>query len=342
MHNNSTKILFYFTLVGGILLTISSNSWVGAWMGLEINLLSFIPIMTNAENIYTTEASMKYFLTQALASSILLFMVLTTTFIEKSLMIIKSTKVDLMIMIPLLLSSGASPFHWWFPSVMEGLSWTNCLILMTLQKLAPMILIMNILQAKMWLLISIIYSIMIGSIGGLNQTSTRKLLTYSSINHMGWLLSAILIGENMMIMYFIIYSVMTFTIILTIKMYKISFINQMFYTNYNPIYKFLLFTSLLSLGGLPPFSGFFNKWIITQFMIMNNLMIMNAFMIILSLITLYYYLRITYSAFLILFSETSWKIKNFNMNYELTMSSTMCLISIIGLLLISIPLTTLL
>nr|YP_010946284.1 NADH dehydrogenase subunit 2 [Allacta robusta]WGO57002.1 NADH dehydrogenase subunit 2 [Allacta robusta] len=342
MFNNSTKILFYFTLIGGILLTISSNSWAGAWMGLEINLLSFIPIMTNAENIYTTEASMKYFLVQALASSTLLFMVLATTFIEKSLMIIKSIRIDLMIMIPLLMKSGASPFHWWFPSVMEGLSWTNCLILMTLQKLAPMILIVNIMQAKMWLLISIIYSIMIGSIGGLNQISTRKMLTYSSINHMGWLLSAMLIGENMMIMYFFIYSVMTFTIISIIKMNKISFINQMFYTNYNPMYKFLLFSSLLSLGGLPPFSGFFNKWIIIQFMINNNLLIMNTLMIILSLITLHYYLRITYSAFLILYSETSWKMKNYYQNNKPIMMTIMLMISTVGLLLVSIPLTTLL
>nr|YP_010946310.1 NADH dehydrogenase subunit 2 [Allacta bruna]WGO57028.1 NADH dehydrogenase subunit 2 [Allacta bruna] len=342
MFNNSTNILFFFTLFGGILLTISSNSWVGAWMGLEINLLSFIPIMTNAENIYTTEASMKYFLIQALASSILLFMVLTTTFIEKSLMIIKSTQVDLMIIIPLLLKSGVPPFHWWFPGVMEGLSWINCLILMTVQKLAPMMLMINTLQSKMWLMISIICSITMGSIGGLNQISTRKLLTYSSINHMGWLLSAMLIGENMLLMYFFIYSVMTITIVLIMKMYKISFINQMFNTNYSPIYKFLLFSSMLSLSGLPPFSGFFNKWIIIQFLTKNELLIMNTFMVMMSLITLYYYLRITYSAFLILHSENSWKYKNFyQMNNSMLMSTTW-LMSTASLALISLPLTTLL
>nr|YP_010946271.1 NADH dehydrogenase subunit 2 [Allacta hainanensis]WGO56989.1 NADH dehydrogenase subunit 2 [Allacta hainanensis] len=337
MFKNSTKILFHFTLIGGILLTISSNSWMGAWMGLEINLLSFIPIMNNAENIYTTEASMKYFLIQALSSSMLLFMILMT-FIE---MFNMSIRIDMLNMIPLMLKSGVSPFHWWFPVVMEGLSWKNCAILMTLQKMAPMILIMNIFQSKFLPMMFIMISILVGSLGGLNQISIRKMLTYSSINHMGWLLSTMLISEILWMIYFMIYSILTITITLMAKTYNISFINQTFSMNNYPILKFLLFLTLLSLGGLPPFSGFFPKWIIVQFMMKNNFVIMNTIMIILSLITLYYYLRITYSAFLITHTEISWKIHFYQNKFSMFIS-WMSMMSTFGLLLISMPLMMLL
>jgi NADH-ubiquinone oxidoreductase chain 2 len=76
MPNTPTKILLSTTLIGGILISISSNSWLGAWIGLEINLISFIPLISTQENIYTTEASLKYFVIQALASSVLLFLVI--------------------------------------------------------------------------------------------------------------------------------------------------------------------------------------------------------------------------------------------------------------------------
>nr|YP_010946388.1 NADH dehydrogenase subunit 2 [Balta valida]WGO57106.1 NADH dehydrogenase subunit 2 [Balta valida] len=337
MLNNSTKVMFYMTLVGGILLTISSNSWVGAWTGLEINLLSFIPIMTNNENIYTTEASMKYFLVQALASSLLLFVITTLTVIEKSQLISKLSSHGSLMAIPLLLKSGAAPLHWWFPSVMEGMSWMNCFILMTLQKIAPMILMSNIILPSLQLTMVILSSVVVGSMGGLNQVSLRKMMTYSSINHMGWLLASLLISNNLWTIYFMIYTLMTTAIILMINMSKISFINQTFTMNHDSMFKFLLFTTLLSLGGLPPFTGFFPKWIVIQYMISNNYITITAMMVVFSLITLFYYLRITYSAFLIIHTKTSWNFKLPNKNSLL--NSTMIFSSIMGLLVLPIPMS---
>jgi NADH-ubiquinone oxidoreductase chain 2 len=72
-------------LIGGILISISANSWLGAWIGLEINLISFIPLISSQENIFTTEASLKYFIIQALASSTLLFLVLIKTLVNQGL-----------------------------------------------------------------------------------------------------------------------------------------------------------------------------------------------------------------------------------------------------------------
>nr|WGO57938.1 NADH dehydrogenase subunit 2 [Hemithyrsocera longiseta] len=313
MSNNSTKILFFLTLISGILITISSNSWLGSWMGLEINLLSFIPLMSTQDNTFTTEASLKYFLIQALASTILLFSVISKAMVENMFSIFSSTSTSILLITPLLLKSGAAPFHWWFPSVMEGLSWMNCLILMTIQKISPLILISYLLKMSYYSTVIILSSVLIGALGGFNQTSIRKILTYSSINHMGWMLASMLLGENFWLLYFMFYSLLTISIIFIIQPFQISFINQTsLINNNNPVLKFFLFSSLLSLGGLPPFMGFIPKWLIIQGMTTNNSFWMISIMVISSLITLYYYLRISYSSFLILHIEPSWNLLNSN------------------------------
>nr|WGO57795.1 NADH dehydrogenase subunit 2 [Sigmella schenklingi biguttata] len=313
MSNNSTKILFFITLISGITIVISSNSWLSAWMGLEINLLSFIPIMSSHDNIYTSESSLKYFITQALASVTLLFSIALLMMMETMIQSHFPELISSILLTPLLLKSGSAPLHWWFPSVMEGLSWQNCIILMTIQKISPLVLISYLWNISMFSSFIIMTSIIIGSISGLNQTSIRKIMTYSSINHLGWMLTAMLLGENYWLMYLMIYSMMTTTIILIISPYQISLINQTFMLdNKNPTMKFLLFMSLLSLGGLPPFTGFFPKWIIIQAMMDSQMFWLILVMVMMSLITLYYYLQLSYSAFLLNHSKPSWNTQKMN------------------------------
>nr|AVN67236.1 NADH dehydrogenase subunit 2 [Methana sp. AUS1] len=327
-------MLLLITLMSGTLISMSSNSWLGAWMGLEINLLSFIPLMSNNKNIYTTEASMKYFIVQALASSTLLFLIISKSMIEELYFMYNSSMSAMIINTPLLLKSGAAPFHWWFPSIMEGLSWNNCFILMTIQKIAPLMLISYSSKMNSFMWIVILSSVIIGSIGGLNQISIRKILTYSSINHMGWMLAAMIIGENMWIMYFTIYSVLSLTIIMIIKPFQISFINQTFMLgNEMSIMKFLMFTTLLSLGGLPPFLGFLPKWIIIQYMITNEMTVMVTMMVVMSLLTLYYYLRMSYASFIMLHTEPKWNIQFYKNNKIFPISMILSSISMFGLIL---------
>nr|UZC33334.1 NADH dehydrogenase subunit 2 [Mastotermes darwiniensis] len=334
MPNNSTKILLMITLLGGVLISVSANSWFGAWMGLEINLLSFIPLMSNINNIYTTEASLKYFLVQAMASSILLFLVMVMALADNLFSFEWSIYSSVAISTPLLLKMGAAPLHWWFPSVMEGLEWTECLLLMTVQKISPFILISYLLKMNLFLASIIMTSVAIGSIGGINQTSLRKILTYSSINHTGWMLSAMSLSESMWLLYFSIYSLLTTTVISIIKPFKPSFINQlMMMKKEMVITKFLMFTSLLSLGGLPPFLGFMPKWVIIQEMTANKHYFLITFMVMGSLLTLYYYLRICYSSFLILHTELKWN-KQFSSNQFYTLcSSFLSFLSLTGLVL---------
>nr|AQP29019.1 NADH dehydrogenase subunit 2 [Nasutitermes matangensis] len=311
MPSNSTKILLLTTLVGGVLVSVSSNSWLGAWMGLEINLMSFIPLMSNVKNMYNTEASLKYFIVQVLASATLLFMVAMKTLTEDLFTFESSTYMPMIICTPLLLKSGAAPLHWWFPGVMEGLSWENCALLMTVQKAAPLMLMSYLIEINAFTMSIILLSTIVGSIGGLNQTSMRKILTYSSINHTGWMLIALTTSESLWMVYFVIYSMLALTVVSAIKLSGVSFINQTMLTNKETtLMKFMMFTSLLSLGGLPPFLGFLPKWIVIQAMITNNMAPLATIVVVTSLITLYYYLKISYSSFMILNTEPKWNFKS--------------------------------
>nr|AIY61880.1 NADH dehydrogenase subunit 2 [Acanthotermes acanthothorax] len=309
MPSNSTKILLLTTLMSGVLVSVSSNSWLGAWMGLEINLMSFIPLMSNVKNMYNTEASLKYFIVQALASATLLFMVVMKTLTEDLFTMEGNAYTPMIICTPLLLKSGAAPLHWWFPGVMEGLSWENCALLMTVQKAAPLMLMSYLIEINTFMLSIILMSTIVGAIGGLNQTSMRKILTYSSINHTGWMLTALVMSETLWVTYFMIYSTLALTVVSAIKLSGVSFINQTMMTNKeSTLMKFMMFTSLLSLGGLPPFLGFLPKWIIIQSMVANTLTPMAVVVVVTSLITLYYYLKISYSSFMMLNTEPKWNL----------------------------------
>nr|URX54474.1 NADH dehydrogenase subunit 2 [Neotermes sp. 8 AB-2022a] len=332
MPNNPTKILLSTTLIGGILISISSNSWLGAWMGLEINLMSFIPLMSSQENIYTTEASLKYFIVQALASSTLMFLVMMKALSSQNLPLSKEV-YEYTIMIPLLLKMGAAPLHWWFPSVMEGLSWMNCLLMMTVQKAAPMMLVSYLMKISFLTSMIILASVIVGALGGMNQTSLRKILTYSSINHTGWMLLTTTGGDNLWILYFMVYSLLTLTMTTITKTFNISFINQVMTGNSKSSIKFLLFTTLLSLGGLPPFIGFLPKWMVIQMMIVNNLTtFVMTVMVIMSLATLYYYLRMCYASFLILHEEVKWSTWSHQENKTIMYSIMLSSVSMLGLI----------
>nr|WRO44588.1 NADH dehydrogenase subunit 2 [Hypoderma pantholopsum] len=332
MLNNSSKIMFLIMLMTGTLISISANSWLSAWMGLEINLLAFIPLMSD-NKLMSTESSLKYFLTQALASSILLFAMILL--LMNSFNSTLSYFPMLMMMSSLMMKMGSAPFHFWFPNVMEGLSWMNSLILMTWQKLAPMILISYII-IKPLMITSIILSSLVGALGGLNQTSLRKLMAYSSINHLSWMMMSLYFSNKLFMMYFMMYSFLTFSMIYLFEMFKISHINQlllsMFHLNYM---KLFIMLNLLSLGGLPPFLGFFPKWIVIQSLSMNNQLFLMVFMTSMTLITLFFYLRLCYSTFMLNSYETKWMTMSF---YKLSTMKIIILCSFfssIGLFILS-------
>lgn len=335
MIKNSSKLIFLFIIILGTLITISSNSWLGVWIGLEINLLSFIPLIIDTNNLISTEASLKYFLTQAFASSLLLFAMIL--FIIANNLIYQlnfSSYSSIIIFMALLIKSGIAPFHFWFPNVIEGISWNIRLLLITWQKIAPIIVLSYFVIFKLFFVI-IRLSAIVGALGGLNQTSLRKLLAFSSINHLSWMLTAILFNEYLWLFYFLIYSFISFGLIYLFNFFKLFYLNQIFRIfSYSYLIKFTLLISFLSLGGLPPFLGFLPKWIIIQSLVNINQSPLIIILLITSLITIYFYLRVCYSAFMLNYTELTWNYTIFYKKNNFIFTIIMLFLSIFGLFLI--------
>lgn len=292
----------------GTLIAISSSSWFRIWIGLEINLLSFIPLIIRSKNLFSSESSLKYFLTQALASSIFLFsIILLYLFINFKLNLTYYNFI--LISSTIILKRGTAPFHFWFPRVIEGLSWYSRLLLITWQKIAPLIILSYCLSLNL-LIIIVFASMIFGRLGGINQTSLRKLIAFSSINHLGWMIAGIINNENLWFLYFLFYSFLNLRIVFLFENFKLFNINQTFKIfNSNKFMSISTFILLLSLGGLPPFLGFMPKWLIIELLIKNNIFIILTFILFLTLITLYFYLRIAYAALLLNHNNINWRFK---------------------------------
>nr|YP_010034199.1 NADH dehydrogenase subunit 2 [Agelasta perplexa]QOW83738.1 NADH dehydrogenase subunit 2 [Agelasta perplexa] len=297
------KLIFFLSMIFGSLITISSYSWLSMWMGLEINLLSIIPLLSDIKNLYPSESALKYFITQALASGILLFSMILSLNLND--FILSNESVSMILNSALLTKIGAAPFHAWFPEVMEGLNWMNGLIMLTWQKIAPMMIIFLISSLTNFILMIILISTIISGILGLNQISMRKIMTYSSINHISWMLASMLNFQNIWTFYFMIYSIISINIVLILNQMQIYYLNQFTNSlNFNKKFKFFFILNFLSLGGLPPFLGFLPKWLVINNLVQNNFFLLSFILITFTLITLFFYLRITFSTLMIYSSES--------------------------------------
>nr|AXS64922.1 NADH dehydrogenase subunit 2 [Elateroidea sp. 7 KM-2017] len=331
-------MMFMSTLMISTLISISAYSWLGMWLGLEINLLSIIPLMHNQKNMLSAESAIKYFIVQAVASTIILLSVILL--MNKSSMTTNmSTQSTFLMMMnsSLLTKMGMAPFHFWFPEVMEGLDWMNCLLILTWQKIAPMVLLMYNMKFMMFSSVVIISSMIISGLMGINQVSLRKIMAYSSINHMGWMMSTMMIMETIWMYYFLIYTIISVNIVLILKTYKIFFLNQLFQSmNSSIMTKMFFILNFMSLSGIPPFLGFLPKWLTIQALVQNSMILLPAVMIILTLITIYMYMRIAISSLLMNINETNWNHNIVEFKFNKFYLATMNFFTITSLIIVTL------
>nr|QXM16399.1 NADH dehydrogenase subunit 2 [Scelimena melli] len=331
MKKSPLKALFITTMVLSTLISMTANSWLGVWMGLEINMLSFIPLMSYDSTYNLEVSSIKYFIVQTIAS-ITLIMAFITFMLNKTTQL--KENISMMMTLALTLKIGGSPMHFWLPEVMENLSWNNCIILMTWQKIAPMVAISYIKSNGPLMTVIIVSSAMVGAIMGMNQVSLRMLMAYSSINHVGWMLAAVKTNMMIWLLYIIVYSMLTSLISYVFKLTNNMLINELFinYNNNKPL-KFTLMTSMLSLGGMPPLLGFLPKWILIQELAAQSSPLVLTILILSSTITLYFYMKLFLTGGVLSFKENKWNLSNLSMNKTSTMCTMMNTASIMGLVL---------
>nr|YP_006303458.1 NADH dehydrogenase subunit 2 [Oedalechilus labeo]AEK53133.1 NADH dehydrogenase subunit 2 [Oedalechilus labeo] len=283
----------------GTTITFASSHWLLAWMGLEINTLAIIPLMTYHHHPRAAEATTKYFLTQAAAAAMLLFASTINAWLSGQWEIQQMSHPFpiTIITIALALKIGLAPFHTWLPEVLQGLNLTTGLILSTWQKLAPFALLLQLQHTNPMMLTALgLLSTLVGGWGGLNQTQLRKILAYSSIAHLGWMILVLQTAPSLTLLTLLTYFVMTFSAFMIFNLNKTTTINALA-TSWTKAPALMALAPLvfLSLGGLPPLTGFMPKWLILQELTNHELAPTATLAALSALLSLYFYLRLSYA-----------------------------------------------
>nr|UPM51947.1 NADH dehydrogenase subunit 2 [Cociella crocodilus] len=283
----------------GTTITFASTHWLLAWMGLEINSLAMLPIMSKKHHPRATEAATKYFLTQATGAAILLFATATHAWIQGHWDVMDTIHplTANIVALALALKLGLAPLHFWLPEVLQGVTLTTGLILSTWQKLAPFILLLQIQVTYPIIPVLLgITSILVGGWGGLNQTQLRKVLAYSSIAHLGWMVLVMQYAPPLALLALLMYLIMTMATFLVFKTFSATTINALSTAwAKHPLLTALVPLILLSLAGLPPLAGFMPKCLILMEICKHHMVFPATVAALSALLSLFFYLRLAYA-----------------------------------------------
>nr|YP_010026400.1 NADH dehydrogenase subunit 2 [Cacopsylla citrisuga]QOQ84946.1 NADH dehydrogenase subunit 2 [Cacopsylla citrisuga] len=316
MKNYYTIIIPMYII--SISFSLSSSSWLSIWIGMEMNLLTFIFMILETKTFNSTESSMKYFLIQSAGSLMFLIAIsVQTTFFNEPFFINAMTPP-----MALMLKSGIAPLHLWTPDISMKLSSPNLFLFITLQKIIPMLMLFS--SWTHWMKWIIPLNIIIGSLGGISQSSINKMIIFSSINNSGWMMLSLTESLFVFYIFFLFYFMMNFLLMNFIMENKIKWIAQIKPQNF---FKKLSFVSLMmSLSGLPPFMGFIPKWIVLK-KIVTLLPMISLISILMSIFTLFFYMKLAINMMLYSSVSKKWKI-HFSSKWNLIILTMLNLTSV--------------
>nr|AGL74748.1 NADH dehydrogenase subunit 2 [Myzomela erythrocephala] len=317
--NPLAKLIFIFSLLLGTTITITSNHWAMAWAGLEINTLAVLPLISKSHHPRAIEAATKYFLVQAAASALILFSSMTNAWHTGQWDLTQLTHPTscLILTAALAMKLGLAPFHFWFPEVLQGTSLTTGLLLSTAMKLPPITLLYltsHSLDSTLLTAMAVL-SAALGGWVGLNQTQIRKILAFSSIAHLGWMAIIISYNPKLTLLNFYLYGLVTAAVFLTLNATKTLKLSMLMTSwTKTPALSAALLLTLLSLAGLPPLTGFLPKWFILQELTKQDMALSAVALSLLSLLSLFFYLRLAYCATITLPPHTTSHMKQWRTN----------------------------
>ena len=317
-------ILFILFAILGSFVLISSDNFLTAFIGLELQSLSlYLMAAFNTKNLNSNEAGIKYFSLGALSSGFLLFGISmiyfdTASFTFQNLDNFSTiSEVGLaLVLIALFFKVSAAPFHIWTPDVYEGSPTISTLFFATLPKFASLIFLFRIYHELNISKIDSLYyifqivcaiSLLVGVYGAITQKIIKRLLAFSSINHIGFMLLAIMsyqyMSEGTIFFYLIIYLITTFgvfSVILNLRTSEgeitlLTGLNGLKASSRSKAISMLVF--LFSLAGIPPFAGFFAKFFILSASINEGFYILSVIAVISSVIAAFYYLSVIKNMF---------------------------------------------
>nr|AER92655.1 NADH dehydrogenase subunit 2 [Brookesia betschi] len=294
-----TQLIITFNLIFGTIITASSHHWLLAWSGLELNMLSILVIIMQPKHPRAAEAAIKYFLVQTIASAMMMFSGTLNAMQTGQWDISQLTNkyANIMLMLALLMKIGAAPIYFWLPEVMQGTTMKTALIIATWQKIAPITLLFmtfNNMPQKFMITLGTL-SIIIGGLGGINQTQLRKLMAYSSLANLGWTVVIFSMFPHTAVLNITIYIMMLIpTFFLMEKMMLKTLQNMTTAWTTSTTANILLTLMFLSLSGLPPLTGFTPKLLILNELVTQNLAPIATMVAVFSLLNLFFYMRTTY------------------------------------------------
>nr|AAC99580.1 NADH dehydrogenase subunit 2 [Paralaudakia himalayana] len=313
----TSTMMIILGIIMGTTITISSHHWLMAWVGLEMNMLAILPIISKPKTLRSTEATTKYFLTQAVASALMLLASTMNAWQTGNWDItqLNNKYTTTMMALSLAMKMGASPTHFWLPEVMQGSTLYTALLITTWQKIAPITLMYMISNntPPTTLMIIGIMSVVVGGLGGVNQTQLRKMMAYSSINNIGWTITMMAISPNIAMINITTYIIMTtptFLMMATTSTKTLQDTSTIWTTS--PTTTYMIALLMLSTSGLPPFTGFAPKLLALNELVMQKLTTVATLLALLSLISLLFYLRIAYLIMMLTaptttLSSTKWR-----------------------------------
>ena len=322
----------FFTLVLfatlGMMVMISANHLLTLYLGLELLSLSLYALVAlQRDSVQATEAAMKYFVLGALASGMLLYGMSMLYGATGTLEITQLAQLSaeglrtqavlvfglVFIVAGLGFKLGAAPFHMWVPDVYQGAPTAVTLFIGSAPKFAAFAIIMRLLaqalgaealvdEWRQMLTVMAVLSLAIGNLAAIMQTNLKRMLAYSTISHMGFLLLGVLSGTidgfGASMFYVVVYVLMTlgsFGIILLLTRGGFEAENLDDYRGLNqrsPWYAFLMLLLMFSMAGVPPTVGFYAKLSVLQAIVQIGLWPVAVIAVAFSLIGAYYYLRI--------------------------------------------------
>nr|ABF21342.1 NADH dehydrogenase subunit 2 [Scoloplos cf. armiger CB-2006] len=282
-----TQTLLISTMMLSIMISISSNQWFMMWIGLELNMFAFLPILGKANNKKEISCAPLYLAIQAMSSGLIITsMLLATTSM--------SLWSDPLFQIAILTKAGGPPAFCWYPNMVLNLSWTNVWILMTLQKINPILILALVTKLNYILLILSASMALIGGMGGMIQNQIRGILAYSSLTHLAWILTLTSLNLMMSLNYLMAYLLIISALLMLLS--KSSMKTHTHLANISPQSKTIISLLLLSLAGIPPLLGFLPKLQAINSLIFNSSPMIILILISGSLMNLYFYLNLMLSS----------------------------------------------
>lgn len=269
-------LAFAVVYITRFLLVMRCDDWLIVWVGLEINMVRFVLIIFKRGDIIKRESAMKYFFIQGIGSALFI----RIFYLDREILRNISPFI-------LRYKMGGGPFYFWFPSLCERISWGICLILMTLQKIIPLILMGRIIGVVVWWVG--VRRIIIGGVGILNQVKFKRLFAFSSIFHVGLVILGILILEKIWFIYILIYIFIIMCVVERVWGIEVEFIGQMFRNKINWVF----IVRILNIAGIPPLLGFFLKWMIFYWLVGEGVLMLTL-LVLISVLMFYIYIRVVY------------------------------------------------